>query len=189
MIISAKRVLELNTKHHLISNLCEREWDPEGVGLDLRVGRVLSVEGNGYVGTQDRNTPRTRLLASIENGDKEVSIGSGEYVLIDTMEEVNIPKRRIRVFPMQRRVFLMPDVYPRSTLQRSGILLLATKTDPGYNGVLTFALANLGSCPFKLDLGARVANLVFHTVVGDVRPYQGQWRGGRVSTNGLEKQI
>ncbi len=66
---------------------------------------------------------------------------------------------------------------------------MGTKTDPGYTGELTFALANLGNMEFRLELGARFANLMFVQVTGDVkRAYEGQWKGGRVSTEGKEKQ-
>ena len=66
---------------------------------------------------------------------------------------------------------------------------MGTKTDPGYNGELTFAMANLGGSKFEMDLGARVANIVFMQVIGDLhRAYEGQWKGGRVATGVLEKQ-
>ena len=87
-------------------------------------------------------------------------------------------------------MYLSLHVYPRSTLQRCGIYLMATKTDPGYTGELTFALSNLGNMPFRLELGARFANIVFLQVIGDIqRAYERQWKGGRVSTGGMEKQV
>jgi len=83
----------------------------------------------------------------------------------------------------------MLDVYPRSTLQRCGIYFMGTKIDPGYYGELTFALANVGGSTFELELGARIANLVFKQVKGDIyRSYEGPWKGGRVGTKGFEKQ-
>jgi deoxycytidine triphosphate deaminase len=112
MIISAKRIIQLNEKYRFINNLSDREKEPEGVGIDVRVGEIYSNS--------------------------------------------------------------------RSTLFRSGVLLLATKTDPGYFGELTFGLKNLGGCDFKIDLGARFANLVFKYVIGEANAYKGQWKGGRV---------
>ena len=78
-----------------------------------------------------------------------------------------------------------------TTLQNSGIILLATKTDPGYYGPLRFGLANLRNEDFKFELGARMFNIVFEPVIGDIgRGYEGQWQGGkRASTNGIETQI
>jgi hypothetical protein len=42
MIISAKRILELNSEYHFIENLDKRELNPEGVGFDIRVGEIYS---------------------------------------------------------------------------------------------------------------------------------------------------
>ncbi|UCG95437.1 MAG: hypothetical protein JSV92_00070 [archaeon] len=183
MIISAKKILELNKKYRLIENLAERELNPEGLGIDIRAGGVYRLGGEGFLGIEDRETPKISKM----DGSKIV-LNPGDYVLVKTMERINVPRKKITVDG--KRVFLMPDVYPRSTLQRSGIYLMATKTDPGYHGELTFAMANLGGASFKLEIGARIANLVFKCATGDLsREYGGQWKGGRVSTKGREKQI
>ena len=106
-----------------------------------------------------------------------------------TIEKVNVPSEKIVIEEEEEPAYLMLDVYPRSTLQRCGVYFMGTKTDPGYYGELTFALVNVGNTPFELELGARIANLVFKQVKGDIhRPYEGQWRGGRVGTDGFEKQ-
>lgn len=183
MIISAKKVLELNKNHKLVENLDKRELNPEGLGIDVRVGEVYMIGGEGFLGIKDRETPKIRKI----EGPKVV-LNPGDYFLVKTMEKVRVPGEKILIDG--KKFFLMLDVYPRSTLQRSGIYLMTTKTDPGYHGELTFAMANLGTAPFKLEIGARIANLVFKKAEGDLsRAYGGQWRGGRVSTKGREKQI
>ena len=183
MIISARKVLELNEKYGLIENLAERERNPEGLGIDIRAGEVFRLEGKGFLGVEERSTPEIRKLEG-----QKIILKPGDYVLVKTMEKVSLPAEKIDIDG--ERVFLMLDVYPRSTLQRSGIYLMATKTDPGYHGELTFAMANLGGVPFELEIGARIANLVFKQAKGDLsRSYGGQWKGGRVSTQGREKQI
>jgi deoxycytidine triphosphate deaminase len=45
MILSAKKILELNEKYKIIENLSERELNPEGVGIDVRVGEVYKIKG------------------------------------------------------------------------------------------------------------------------------------------------
>ena len=110
-------------------------------------------------------------------------------MLVKTIEKVNIPAKKVVIEEGKEPTFLMLDVYPRSTLQRCGIYFMGTKTDPGYFGELTFALANVGNSSFGLELGARIANLIFKQVLGDIsRPYEGQWKGGRVSTGAIEEQ-
>jgi len=189
MIISAKKIIELNEKYRLIENLSERELTPEGVGIDIRVGEVYKIKGSGYLGVEIRKTPEVEKIASIHNGDKKVILNPGDFVLVKTIEKVNVPGEKIVIEEGKEPVYLMLDVYPRSTLQRCGIYFIGTKTDPGYHGELTFALANIGSSIFELELGARIANLVFKQVRGELhRAYEGQWKGGRVATEGFEKQ-
>lgn len=189
MILSAKKILELNEKYKLVENLSERErTNPEGVGIDLRVGEVYSIEGEGFLGETERKTPEARKIADIKK-DKEVVIKPGQFVLAKTIESVNLPAEKIVVEEGHKPAYLVADAHPRSTLQRSGIYFRGTKTDPGYHGELTFALANLGGQPFRLEMGARFVNIVFHEVVGDLaRAYGGQWQSGRVATGKKEKQ-
>lgn len=189
MIVSSRKILELNEKHNLIENLSSRELEnPEGVGFDLRAGEVYKLEGEGFLGVTERKSPEIVKVADIKTGDKELVLKPGDYVLVKTMEKVNVPGEKISIDGEKER-HLMIDVYPRSTLQRCGIYFRGTKTDPGYFGELTFALANLSSCNFKLELGARFANIVFKQVIGDLsRAYEGQWKGGRVATSEKEKQ-
>lgn len=190
MILSAKKILELNQKHKLVENLSERELsNPEGVGMDFRLGEVFTIEGEGYLGEKDRKTPEAKKIADIKNGDKSVTIKPGEFVLVKTMEKVNLPSEKIVVEEGSEPRFLIADAHPRSTLQRCGIYFRGTKTDPGYSGELTFGLANLGKSDFRIDLGARFVNIIFAQVIGDLsRAYEGQWQGGRVAATKTERQ-
>lgn len=189
MIISTKKILELNEKYKLLENLDKREAYPEGVGIDIRVGEVYKITGEGYLGTVERKSSDIEKVADIAKGDKEIILQPRDYILVKTMEKVNLPGEKISIDGGEP-MYLMLDVHPRSTLQRCGVYLMATKTDPGYFGELTFALTNLGPKPFRLELGARIANIVFVQVLGDIfRAYEGQWKGGRVATGGKETQI
>ena len=190
MILSTKTVLDLNKKHKLIENLSDREkLNAEGVGIDIRVGEVYKLEGEGFLGVTDRKTPEERKIADIKEGDKEVTLEPHDYVLVKTIEKVNIPSKKISIEEGEAPAHIMLDVHPRSTLQRCGIYFMGTKTDPGYSGELVFALTNLSNSQFRLELGARIANITFEQVVGDiVRAYDGQWKGGRVSAKKSEKQ-
>ncbi len=191
MILSAKKILELNKEHKLIEGLADRELNnPEGVGIDLRVGSVYEIEGEGFLGETERKTPDIKKIADIKDGDREVILKPGDFVLATTIETVNLPAEKIVVEEGMPARHIIADVHPRSTLQRSGIYFRGTKTDPGYKGTLTFALANLGKSNFRLEMGARFVNIVFAQVVGDIhRAYEGQWQGGRVSADKKEKQV
>ncbi len=190
MIISPKKILELNQKYNLIENLSERESkQPEGVGFDIRVGEIYSMSGSGYLGIEERRTPDIKKVADIKNGDKKFVLQPGDFVIVKTIEKVNLPSEKVVVEEGKEPTLIMIHIYARSTLHRSAIHFMGTKTDPGYSGELTFALANMGKSKFELELGARIVNIVFMQVIGDMhRAYEGQWKGGRVSTSGTEKQ-
>ena len=58
MIISAKKIIELNKRYNLIENLAERELNPHGVGMGV-VGEGYKLKGVGFLGVRDkkRKTP------------------------------------------------------------------------------------------------------------------------------------
>lgn len=187
MPLSAVRVLELNDKYHLVEGLCKREREnPEGAGLDLRVGAVYTIEGDGFLGISERYSPKKSKLVDIaENGDCCVIMKPQDYFLVSTMETVCSPAEKVLYDENLPARYLMPLVYPRSSLQRCGVSFHATKTDPGYTGKLTFGIKNLGKHDFKFELGARMFNIVFEPVIGEIeRAYSGQHQGGRVSGDG-----
>ncbi len=190
MLVSSKRILELNEAYNPMENLSERErTNPEGAGFDLRAGEVYRLKGEAFLGVTERKTPEEEPIASASRGDKEITINPGGYLLVKTMEKVNLPGVKIEIEKGKEPTLLMLRVHSRSTLHRSGLLLLSTKVDPGYSGELVFALSNIGNVPFRLELGARFVNLTFEQVTGNLaRAYRGQWKDGRVSTEGNETQ-
>lgn len=166
----------------LVENLCDRELNsPEGAGFDLRLGEVYKIEGDGFLGVEERNTPDIKLAAK-NNPEKQEEdnffiFEPGKYYLIKTMEKVNLPTT------------LSGIIFPRTTLFRSGLALFNGVVQPGYSGELTFGLCNLGKSNIKISFGARVVHITFHEVLGEGNQYKGQWQGGRVGTDGKETQI
>lgn len=174
-------------KHGLIKNLGKRELEnPEGVGIDLRLGSVHKIiKGGAFIEVDSelelgkRKGVETKLVAEFVDGgkQKELVIKPREYYLVQTYEEINTPSD------------LMPIVHTRTSLFRSGLLLLNSKTDPGYKGQLTMGLTNLSPFPVKLQLGARICNIIFHKIEGETTKYRGQHQGGRVSPHKKEQQV
>lgn len=172
----------------LVENLGKRELEnPEGVGFDLRLGAVHKIiEGGAYIevdgeeGLGKRKGVKTKIIAEFKEGQKsqkEIKIMPGKYYLVETFEMINTPDD------------LMPMLYPRSSLFRAGLLLLNTKTDPGYCGKLVMGLRNLSDFPVKFQMGARIANIVFHKIEGKTVKYRGQNQGGRVTAQKAERQV
>lgn len=182
MILGIKKLHELVDKIKLVENLCEREMkNPEGAGFDLRMGEVYELEGDGFLGVEERHTPEAKLIAKFEEGKNESEncfvFEPGKYYLIKTMEKVNLP------------VDLSGIIFPRTTMFRSGLGLFNGIVQPGYCGELTFGVCNLGKSNIKISFGARVVHITFHQVDGEGNQYRGQWQGGRVSTGGKEIQV
>ncbi len=170
-------ILGVSEIRGFVKNLCERELNnPEGAGFDIRVGEVYKLRTPGFLGVDERETSKAELVASFGK-DKKYTLNPGEYVTIRTMEEFDVPDN------------IVMYTFPRSTLHRCGVSLIATQTSPGYRGKLVFGLKNNGDLPFTFELGARVAHVQFLEVKGETRLYRGQWQGGRVFTPAKEKQV
>jgi deoxycytidine triphosphate deaminase len=179
MIIGSEELLRRVKEEDLVKNLSNRELtNPEGPGFDLRVEEFYEIRGKGFLGIEKRETAKARkVLAYNENEKQSLVIKPKDYYLMTTIEEVKIGKD------------LFARIYPRSTLFRSGLLLLTGKVSPGYYGRLTFGITNLGPARFEIELGARIAYIVFYTLKGKANLSRGQWRGGRVVTEGREEQV
>lgn len=194
MKISAVKILELNTQHNLITDLAERELNnPEGSGIDLRVGSVHRIVGDSFLAadgsSRERYSPKIEELGDVEKeGNKLIIMKPNEYFLVTTMETVHAPAEKIKFDVFFPEGFLIPKVWPRSSLQRGGVSFHATKTDPGYKGKLTFGIKNLSNENFNFELGARMFNIEYEPVLGDLkRAYSGQHQGGRVTSRGQKE--
>lgn len=181
MPIGPERLLELVKEIRLVDNLDQRELtNPEGAGFDLRVGEVhvLDEKGTAFLGITERQTPDTKIVAKYEEGKSTTyTLNPNDYVLIKTIESVNLPK----------------DIggynFARSTLFRSGLILAATQVAPGYQGPLIFGLKNAGPVAVKFELGCRLTHIQFEWVEGGGNEYRGQWSGGRVAATKKETQV
>ncbi len=187
-VIGIDEVLRRVKDQKLIENLSERELNnPEGVGVDLRLGEVHEIieggafiEADGPAGLGLRKGVKTRLLAEFKKGRKKqqiVEIEPSKYYLLKTVEITNTPKDLISI------------PYGRASLMKSGLFLIASKVDPGYSGHLVFGLKNFSDFPVRLQMGARVCNLAFHKVEGESVMYRGQHMGGRIAIEKEERQV
>ncbi|MFH1233598.1 MAG: hypothetical protein V1649_03030 [Patescibacteria group bacterium] len=182
MILGIQKLHQLVKEIKLVENLCDREINnPEGAGFDLRFGEVYELEGDGFLGVEERNTPKINLLAKYDSNKNEKDnffiFQPSQYYLIKTIEKVNLPTN------------LSGIIFPRTTIFRSGLGLFNGIVQPGYFGELTFGICNLGPSAIKISFGARVAHITFHEIIGEGNQYRGQWQNGRVATDKKEKQI
>ena len=124
MILGIDEIHKLVDEIKLVENLSERELiNPEGAGVDLRVGELYELSGAGFLGVEERKTPKVRLVArySSKKSAKTV-LRPKRYYAITTVEEINAPSNIAVIFR------------PRSTLYRSGIALFTGNVSPWYAG-------------------------------------------------------
>lgn len=180
MVIGTNELLRLVRENNLVENLAKRELEnPEGTGFDLRLGAVYTLrDGDSFLGVNDRYTVDVDEVATYDDNKSQVfELLPGQFVLMKTIEKINLPNDIVAIFR------------PRSTLFRSGASLHTATASPGYSGYLTFGLHNHGNSTLRLELGARIAHVLFMRVEGGIHSqYRGQWQGGRVSTHGEKEE-
>lgn len=179
MILGVDELLKLVKEKKLVENLSERELkNPEGAGFDFRIGELYEIKGKGFLGREERKTPKAKLVAKF-NPKKKTSFvfQPGKYYLMKTVERVNTPENVLILFR------------PRSTIFRMGLMIFTANVSPGYQGEAVFGIVNLGPCEVKIELGSRVVYAMFFEVKGKTNLYRGQWQGGRITTKKKEKQV
>jgi dCTP deaminase len=82
----------------------------------------------------------------------------GMLALVPTLEWIKLPND------------LQGTVTARSSWAREGLsIATASLIHPGYKGIVTLELANLGQIPLSLYPGLRIAQIAFHTLTGPAR--------------------
>ena len=179
MALGVDKIKRLIKEIRLVEALGNRDLEnPEGAGLDLRVGEIFKIEGDTVLGIEKRKTVGSKSVAKFDpKKPTSFTIKPGEFYLVQTIERVNLPD------------YLVATMHPRSTLLRSGVWLLTTQIAPGYKGPLNIGLKNMGNNDFTVELGARIVHVIFWEVSGQGASYRGQWQGGRVTTTKEETQV
>ncbi len=193
--IGTKEILRRVEEEGLIENLGPRERkNPEGAGVDLRLGVVLQLlpplteDEIPFIEADTdeqilgrRKGLETKLIAEFDpdrplHEQAFVRIEPGVPYLIRSLERVKMPKD------------LVAHVWERTTIFRNGMNNRSTSVDPGYAGELTAGLMNDGPSPVMIQLGARVFNIKFVLVDGEVNLYRGQ-QGDRAAHSHVERQV
>lgn len=127
--------------------------------LDLRLGSMFLVDRRARQTVLDPLEVTEQKARGLKEYyelpfSKPFILHPSQLVLACSLEYLSIPPE------------LSASVVTRSTYGRAGLIsATAVYVHPGYKGVLTFELLNLGEVPIKLFPGLRVAQLVFHRCV------------------------
>jgi len=162
MILAQDKIIELVNESKLIEKfsvdcLC-------GAGYDLRLGKAYKLKSPGFVGRDSKKNPDI----SDVDFDMKLTVKPGEYMLIESVEPVNIPGN------------IIARILPRSSIFRMGGYVFTAVVDPGYQGRLTMGFKNLSDFDIEIERYARVAQIVFEVVEGSAVSYSGQYQGGKI---------
>lgn len=161
MILGYEEIVRRIEEERLLEN-AEQE-NIQGAGVDLRLKTAYHPMSGGKLLVNERKTPD---IEEVPGG--KIIVEPNEYLLVETMEKVNMPKD------------LVARVLPRSSLFRCGASLRHALVDPAYRGALIFGLKNESKYNFVVEKGSRIAQIVFETVQGGTREYGGRYQGGNV---------
>ena len=135
-------------------------------GIDLRVERVQRLTSPARLGATDAAREPSAREDVASDADGWWDLAQGAYVLT-YRERVNLPAD------------LTALIRPRSSLLRSGVAIHGAVWDAGYSGRGEGLLSVLNERGYRLQRGARVAQLVFFrlssaTLDGYMGKYQGE---------------
>ena len=103
-ILGLNQIKKRIKEEKLVENLGERDFlNPEGVGLDLRLGAIhqiieggafIEVDGSPAGGLGKRKGVKTKQMAEFKIGaklQKHIILKPGKYYLVQTIESLNTP--------------------------------------------------------------------------------------------------
>ncbi|MDI6807159.1 MAG: dCTP deaminase [Candidatus Aenigmarchaeota archaeon] len=163
MILSDKEIKRYLQEGKLKLEPQVEEKNIQAAWIDLKLGnefRIFKVISTPYI---DLKVPVDGYTEVIKISDDEPFIlHPGEFVLCCTREYIKIPED------------LMGVIDGRSSLGRLGIVVHATAggIDPGWEGVFTLEVTNVGKMPVSLYPGMKICKLVLHKLSSPAeKPY------------------
>jgi dUTP pyrophosphatase len=155
----------IESRAPLFSDFGDLNTQIQANGFDLRLADVARFTGAGTIGIDNAD----RVLPPIESIDHDadgwLDLEPGAYHIVYA-ETVSLPKN------------LMALARPRSSLGRSGVSLHTSVWDAGYSGRSTSLMVVYNPAGFRVQIGARVAQMVFIELkTADDVGYQGVYQG------------
>ncbi len=154
----------------LVSDFVNLETQLQPNGFDLTLAAVQRHLGSGTIGIDnaDRVLPELEAVSVDDAGFAFLTPGPYHITYAET---VSLPAD------------LMALGRPRSSLTRSGVAIHTAVWDAGYSGRSTSLLVVNNPAGFRVQIGARVAQLVFVRLSqATVKGYEGIYQGENTTT-------
>lgn len=165
-VLSREQIRELiGCETPLLAGWSDLDEQLQPNGFDLRLAEIQRHRGRGTIGISNEQRVLPALESVEADADGFVDLSPGIYHV--TYEEiVSLPKN------------LMALGRPRSSLARSGVAIHTAVWDAGYSGRSTSLLSVLNPVGFRVQIGARILQLVFFGLaVAANEGYQGVYQG------------
>jgi dUTP pyrophosphatase len=154
----------------IIRNVQNPALQAQPCGVDLTLKRVLTWTSPGTIdlGNHRRQTASTNEIpfpaSSTTTEERLLDLPQGSY-LVEFNETVSVP------------LDVMGQIFVRSSLFRSGVLLTAGVMDSGYVGAVGALMQVLNPAGLRVYPSARLAQFVFHQMSEEVEGYAGVYQG------------
>jgi dCTP deaminase len=156
MILSDKSIESYINSGKIIADPLPDKEQIQPASLDVRLGEEFANPHSG-------GTWKT---------DDSFTFDSGHRYLAHTKETIGLPNG------------IAAQLAGRSTIGRQGIIVHKTAgwIDPGFTGEITLEIMNLGRSPVTLQIGQRVAQLVFFKLDQPSSGYEGHYQNQKGAT-------
>lgn len=163
MTLSRDQIIERLNRNEsdqpiVVTPILDREMQIGPCGIDVRLGKQFIVFNENAQDVfsfasdkkQDVDAYYDEIILSV---GQSIIIHPGKVIIASTFEYVSIPTN------------LECQVEGRSSWARLGLVIATASTvEPGYKGVVTLEISNIGKIPITLYPGLRIAQLLFHTL-------------------------
>jgi dUTP pyrophosphatase len=149
----------------LVSGWSNLEQQLQPNGFDLTLAEIQRHRGKGTIGISNDQRVLPELDAVTADAAGFVDLTPGIYHIVYN-EVVSLPTD------------VMALARPRSSLNRSGVTIHTAIWDAGYSGRSTSLLSVLNPAGFRVQIGARVLQLVFFGLsIAASEGYRGVYQG------------
>lgn len=183
--VSQKTIIErLNSGQLVVTPLLSAD-QIGATSIDLRLGNIAllaragatsHVDPSAYKGlpTSTHESAPHKIAVERMQKHQRITIPFGEFLLLHPGTLALVPTLEWVALPND----IQGVVTARSSWAREGLsIATATIVNPGYSGIVTLELANLGEIPMKLYPGLRIAQMAFYTLDMPVQGKPSQFNG------------